>query len=390
MKLTRVLAMTLGAAVAGAAPQALAQVQGVSDDEIVLGSHQDLSGPINFFGVPMKNGLEMAADEINAAGGIHGRMIRVIVEDSAYDPKKAVLGTQKLLGRDKIFAMIASLGTPTSAATMPLVLKKGLPHLFPMSPADMFYKPHDPLKFGYFTPYYDSMRVGMSYLVEKNGYTKVGILYQDDGYGENVKLGVTDQLEAMDMALVSETTYKRGATDFATQIAKLRADGVDFVALGTVIRETVGAVKTARAMGWDVDFLVSGAGYAQTVAALGGEAMNGLYSAGQTEIPYRDTASAEVQAWMDRYEERFDTPAGIEAAYTYGAMYLFAEGAKNAGRDLTPESLVAGLEQISGYRDIFGSPAITYTSASHLPRTKGFVAQIKDGRWHTISDILAY
>jgi branched-chain amino acid transport system substrate-binding protein len=390
MKLSRVFAMTLGAAVAGLAGQALAEVQGVSDDEIVLGSHQDLSGPINFFGVPMKNGLEMAAEEINAAGGIHGRMIRIVVEDSAYDPKKAVLGAQKLLGRDKIFAMIGSLGTPTSAATMPLVLKKGLPHLFPMSPADMFYKPHDPLKFGYFTPYYDSMRVGVSYLVEKNGYTKVGILYQDDGYGENVKLGVADQLEAMGMALVSETTYKRGATDFATQIAKLRADGVDLVTLGTVIRETVGAVKTARAMGWDVDFVVSGAGYAQTVAQLGGEAMNGLYAAGQTEIPYRDTASAEVQAWMDHYEERFGTPASIEAAYTYGAMYLFAEGAKNAGRDLTPETLVAGLEQISEYRDIFGSPPITYTAESHLPRTKGFVAQVKDGRWHTISSILAY
>ncbi len=127
----------------------------MSDTEIVLGSHQDLSGPINFFGVPMKNGLEMAADEINAAGGIHGRMIRVVVEDSAYDPKKAVLATQKLLNRDKIFAMIASLGTPTSAASMPLVLKKGLPHLFPMSPADLFFKPYEALKFGYFTPYYD-------------------------------------------------------------------------------------------------------------------------------------------------------------------------------------------------------------------------------------------
>ena len=161
---------------------------------------------------------------------------------------------------------------------MPLILKKGLPHLFPMSPADLFFKPHDPLKFGYFSPYYDLMRFGVKHLVEQNGYKSVGILYQDDGYGEIIRAGVADQLDAMGMELVSETTYKRGATDFATQIAKLRSDGADLVTLGTVIRETVGAVKTARAMGWDVDFLVSGAGYAQTVAALGGEAMNGLYA----------------------------------------------------------------------------------------------------------------
>ena len=80
MRLLNMAAM--GAAmVLGLAAYAGADTQGVSDTEIVLGSHQDLSGPINFFGVPMKNGLEMAADEINAAGGIHGRMIRVVVED---------------------------------------------------------------------------------------------------------------------------------------------------------------------------------------------------------------------------------------------------------------------------------------------------------------------
>ena len=381
----------VGAAmVLGLAAYAGADTQGVSDTEIVLGSHQDLSGPINFFGVPMKNGLEMAADEINAAGGIHGRMIRVVVEDSAYDPKKAVLATQKLINRDKIFAMIASLGTPTSAASMPLVLKNGLPHLFPMSPADLFFKPHDALKFGYFSPYYDLMRAGVKHLVEQNGYTKVGILYQDDGYGEIIRAGVADQLAAMNMALVSETTYKRGATDFATQIAKLRSDGADLVTLGTVIRETVGAVKTARAMGWEVDFLVSGAGHAQTVAALGGEAMNGLYGIGQTPIPYADTASPEVRAWMKRYEERFGVAASIEAAYTYDAVYLFAAGARNAGPDLTAQSLVAGLEQISGYQDIFGGPPVSFSADSHLPRDQGFIAQIENGRWMMKSGILAY
>ena len=374
----------------GQALPAAAETQGVTDTEIVLGSHQDLSGPINFFGVPMKNGLEMAAEEINAAGGIHGRMIRIVVEDSAYDPKKAVLVTQKLLSRDNIFAMIASLGTPTSAATMPLILKKGLPHLFPMSPADLFFKPHDPLKFGYFSPYYDLMRFGVKHLVEQNGYKSVGILYQDDGYGEIIRAGVADQLDAMGMELVSETTYKRGATDFATQIAKLRSDGADLVTLGTVIRETVGAVKTARAMGWDVDFLVSGAGYAQTVAALGGDAMNGLYATGQTPIPYADTAPAAVQEWMKRYEERFGQPAGIEAAYTYDAMHLFAEGARNAGPDLTPESLVAGLEQIDGYQDIFGGPPVSFSKDSHLPRSHGFIAQVENGRWVQKTGILAY
>tara|TARA_B100001123_G_scaffold450318_1_gene620414 strand:+ start:1964 stop:3133 length:1170 start_codon:yes stop_codon:yes gene_type:complete len=389
MRIRRILGIC-AAVLIGLTASATADTQGVSDTEILLGSHQDLSGPINFFGVPMKNGLDMAAAEINAAGGIHGRMIRIIVEDSAYDPKKAVLATQKLLNRDKIFAMIGSLGTPTSAATMPLVLKSGLPHLFPMSPASIFYKPHNPLTFGYFSPYYDMMGLAVRHLVEKNKYSKVGILYQDDGYGQIVRAGVADQLNKMDMELISETTYKRGATDFATQIAKLRSDGVDLVTLGTVIRETVGAVATARAMGWNVDFLVSGAGYAQTVAALGGDAMNGLYAVGQTPIPYADTATPRVQEWMKLYEKQFGVPASIEAAYTYDAMHLFAEGARNAGRDLTVDSLIEGLEKIRGYQDIFGGPPVSFSSDSHLPRDQGFVAQIEEGRWLQRTGILSY
>ena len=93
---------------------------------------------------------------------------------------------------------------------------------------------------------------------------------------------------------------------------------------------------------------------------------------------------------MKRYEERFGQPAGIEAAYTYDAMHLFAEGARNAGPDLTPESLVAGLEQIDGYQDIFGGPPVSFSKDSHLPRSHGFIAQVENGRWVQKTGILAY
>ncbi|MBM3517668.1 MAG: ABC transporter substrate-binding protein [Alphaproteobacteria bacterium] len=384
-----VRAMAASAAIlCAAAGVARGEVQGVSATEIVLGSHQDLSGPINFYGVPMKNGLEMAAEEINAAGGINGRKIRLVIEDSGYDPKKAVLATQKLLDHDRIFAMIASLGTPTSGATMPLVLKRGLPHLFPMTPADMFFTPHDPLKFGYFSPYYDTMRVTVRYVLEQGGYKRVGLLYQDDSYGEIVKAGVVDELAALGLTPVSQTTYKRGATDFATQIARLKADGADLVALGTVIRETVGAVKAARAIGWDVPFVVSGAGYEQSVIQLGGADVEGLYAAAQTPIPYPDTASPAVKEWIARYEKRFGVPATLAAAYTYDALHLFAEGARRAGPDLTPESLVAGFEQIKDYRDIFGGPPVSFSAGNHKPRTGCTVVQVQNGRWVLISPLL--
>ncbi len=75
---------------------------GVTDEEIVIGSHQDLSGPIAAWGTQVKNGLEMRAREINEAGGIHGRKIRLVIEDNAYDPKKAIMVTNKMINRESI------------------------------------------------------------------------------------------------------------------------------------------------------------------------------------------------------------------------------------------------------------------------------------------------
>jgi len=222
-----------------AAAARAAAPQGVTDTEVVIGTHQDLSGPITFWGVPVRNGMQMATDEINAAGGVHGRKIKLIVEDSGYDPKKAVLATQKMLSRDSIFIMAGAMGTPTVLATMPLVLEKGLPHVFPLTAATQMYEPYDRLKYALFTPYNYAMRVATKWFVETRGKKAVCILHQDDEFGLNVKRGVEDQLRAMKAELVAATTYKRGATDFSSQIAKLRAEKCDLVALGTVIRETI-------------------------------------------------------------------------------------------------------------------------------------------------------
>lgn len=383
--------VALGAlALLGSIMPADAQVQGVSATEVVLGTHLDLSGPINFWGLPVKNGMEMAVAEINAAGGIHGRKIKLIVEDMGYDPKKAVLATQKMLTSDKIFAMVGSMGTVTSAATMPLVLGKGLPHLFPITPAEMFSTPFDKLKFAYFSPYYDDVRTSLKYLIETKGKKRVGIMYQDDEFGADILRGAKDQLDAMKLPLVSTTSYKRGATDFASQIARLKSDDVDLVVLGTIVRETVGAMGTARKLGWNVDFLVSQAGYAPVVATLGEGVTEGLYAGGMTPVPYADTASPEVKAWMGRYKDKFGQDANIQAVVGYLVLETAATGMRNAGRDLTPSSLVAGLEKISNLPNMFGSAPITFTPTDHLATRKTFVAQIKNGRWEKLTDFMIH
>ena len=117
-------------ALALAAPLALA-TQGVTKDEIVVGSIQDLSGPLAGFGKQVRLGMMLRVDEANEQGGVNGRKLRLVVEDSAYDPRKAVLAAQKLVNQDKIFAMVAHIGTAQNMAAMPVQFEKNVFNFFP-------------------------------------------------------------------------------------------------------------------------------------------------------------------------------------------------------------------------------------------------------------------
>ncbi|HNN90338.1 MAG TPA: ABC transporter substrate-binding protein, partial [Giesbergeria sp.] len=130
-KNTRLLS-ALACAMALAAPTAQAQEsQGVSKTEITLGSIQDLSGPLAGFGKQLRNGMMLRVNEVNEQGGVHGRKINLLVEDSGYDPKKAVLAAQKLVNQNKIFMMVGHLGTAQNLAAMPVQFEKNVINFFP-------------------------------------------------------------------------------------------------------------------------------------------------------------------------------------------------------------------------------------------------------------------
>jgi branched-chain amino acid transport system substrate-binding protein len=135
------------------ASSAIAQTQGVSKNEIVIGTMQDLSGPIVAFSKQLGYGMNMRVDEINAQGGIEGRKLKLVIEDHGYDPKKAVLATQKLVQKDKIFAMVGTIGTATSLASMPILFEKNIPHLFPLTAAREMYEPLHKLKYSFAATY---------------------------------------------------------------------------------------------------------------------------------------------------------------------------------------------------------------------------------------------
>ncbi len=378
-----------------AAAQTKVTNDGISQTEIVIGTHQDLSGPIKVWGVPVSNGMKMAVEEINAAGGINGRKLRMILEDNGYDPKRAVLASQKMVERDKIFAMVGPMGSPTVLAAQDVLFDAGVLQLFPLTAAEFTFKfdsskPQERLKFNNLLPYVESTRAAIKYMMEAKGFKKPCIMHQDDEYGKNVLDGFNQQLEAMKVQPASITSYKRGASDFSAQVAKMKSDGCDLVLLGTVIRETIGAMTEARKLGWDVTFLGATPTNVLEVPTLGKENVEGLYAAAAFEIPYEDTAKGKVKDWLANYKKMFGTDANTQAIIGYNAVETFAHYANKAGKDFTGQKMLDALEDGDSFQDIFSSPPTKFSKTNHLATTVTQIQLIKNGRWVLVKDNLMF
>ena len=382
MKLKTALTLTalaLAASVAGAQ-------QGVSKDEIVLGSIQDLSGPLAGFGKQARLGMLLAVDEVNEQGGINGRKIKLIVEDSGYDPKKAVLAAQKLVNQDKIFMMVGHIGTAQNMAAMPVQFEKNVINFFPITAAREMYEPFNRLKYSYAATYYDQMRNAVPKLVKEKGIKKVCTLYQDDDFGLEVLRGGEAGLKSIGMEFAERTSYKRGATDFSSQVQKLQAGGCEMVVLGTIIRETIGTIGTARKLGYNPVFLGSSAAYTDLIHKLGGKAMDGLYATMTVQNPYLDEASQPIRFWATKYKTKFNEDPTVFSVYGYTIITSFATAAGRAGKDLNTNSFIKVMDSMTIQPDFFGGAVQTFTATKRLGSDASRLSQIQDGKWKTVSD----
>jgi len=368
-KLSRLALATL---FAGAlAVPALAE-DGVTNTEIVLGTHTDLSGVAAIWGVGASEGARMRFDEANEKG-IHGRKIKFIVEDNQYQVPRAVQAANKLINNDKIFAMIGALGTPMNNAVLGEQLQKGVPNIFPFTAARSMAEPFHKLKFAQFSTYYDQVRASVKHFVEKEGKKKICSMYQDTDFGHEIRDSVRDQAKAMKLEVVSEAAYGPMDTEFVAPITKLKSAGCDLVVIGSIIRDSIQSVGTAKKLGWaDVTFVGQAASYDPIVAAAQGGIMEGFYSGTGMPYTYVDTASDAIKAWAAKYKTRTGKDANSPAQYSY------------VGAD------IAALEATKGYKPMFPGPTLSYGPDKHQGSTATFLAKVEGGRWKVIAENLLY
>jgi branched-chain amino acid transport system substrate-binding protein len=387
----KLLKLASGALIAGAlAAPALAE-DGVTDTEIVFGSHTALSGPVSAWGIGSTEGARMRFDELNEAGGVHGRKIKLIAEDHQYQVPRAVQAANKLINNDKIFAMLGALGTPHNNAAFAEQLPKGVPSLFPFTAARSMVEPLHPLKFQSLSSYYDQVRAATKHFVEKEGKKHVCTMYMDTDFGHEIRDGVRDQAKALKIDIAAEASFGPTDTDFTGQIGKLKAASCDLVVMGSIIKETIQTIATARKGGWtDVTFVGQSASYDPIVAGAPGGITEGFYSGTGQPFAYPDSSPA-VKAWSDKFKARTGRDANTAAQYGYGSADIVAIALERAGKDLTRAKFLAALESIKDLRSpLFPAPPITFGPNRHQGSSATFLSKVEGGRWKVVEENLMY
>ena len=361
-----------------------------TDNPIVLGSHVDLTGPVAIWGVGISNGAYMRFDEANASGGVHGRQIRFIVEDSNYQIPRAIAAANKLINHDKILAMVLALGTPTNIAVMEQPYAKDVPNLFPATGARAMVEPFNKLVVSQMGLYYDEIRTGIKYFVEQKGKTTPCAIYHDTEYGHEILDAAKDQTAAMGMQLAALSAHKPTDVEFTAAVLRLKNAGCDLVMVGLVHRDTILVLETARKMGWeDVAWVGNEAAYGQVIADQESGAGEGYYAFVPMALVYEDDDLAPaVRTWFENYKERYGVRPTLPAMLGYRGADLVVRGLEIAGPDVTREKLIAAIESLTEYTDIFGN-TLSFGPNDHRGVDHSTLSQIQNGRWVTLETVIS-
>jgi len=225
VRTNRRAAWTLFAALAvygGSAPAARAADPGVYPDKIVFGQAAAIEGPASALGTGMRDGILAAFGEANAAGGVKGRKLELVVRDDGYEPAQSVAATEVLLNQDKVFALIGPVGTPTSAAALPLAVTAHVPFLGPYTGAEFLRHPYKPDVVNLRASYFQETEEMVERLTKDLGQTRIAILYQNDSFGRAGLAGVQRALKKRNMELAGQATFERNTTAVKRSLLELR------------------------------------------------------------------------------------------------------------------------------------------------------------------------
>jgi ABC-type branched-subunit amino acid transport system substrate-binding protein len=333
---TLALALTAGAALA----------QGVTESQIVLGQSVALSGPAEELGKDMQLGASLYFNHVNARGGVHGRRIVLKTLDDGYESARAAENTKKLINDERVFALFGYVGTPTSAASMPIFTEARVPFVGPFTGAESLRNPVNRYVFNVRASYYDETEAIVQHLTAMS-VNKIAIFYQNDAYGQAGLAGVERALKKRNLELTARGTVERNTVDVAKAVGDIRKADPQAVVMISAYKSCAAFIKEMKKVGanatfWNVSFVGSKA-LAKELDREG----RGVQISQVVPFPW-DSSVPVVKEYRALLAEAKGEP-GFGTLEGFIAAKVMVEGLRRAGKGLTRESFIKAMESINPY-----------------------------------------
>ena len=333
----------LSAALGAALPLAAFADQGVEPDSITFAQVAAFEGPAAALGQGMRLGITAAFEEANAAGGVHGRMLRLDSMDDGYEPDRSAGLVKTMVEDNNHIALIGPVGTPTSSATQPIATAANVPFIGPFTGAGFLRDASHGNIFNVRASYFAETEAWISYLVDQQGMKSIALLYQDDGFGRVGLAGVTAALEKRGMTLAAEGTYTRNTVAVKKALLDIRKAKPDAVVMVGAYKPVAEFIKLSRKMKFDPTFVNISFVGSDALATELGDAGEGVIISQVVPFPW-DNALPIVQDYTAALSA-VDASAepGFVSLEGYITGRLAIAALDQAGSDLTRESFLAAL-----------------------------------------------
>lgn len=358
--------------------------EGVTPNSVTFAQVAALEGPAGALGTGMRDGILAAFDEINAAGGVHGRTLALESIDDGYEPDRSIAHVEAVIAGDKHLGLIGPVGTPTTKATQPVASAADLPFIGPFTGAGFLRDASHGNIFNVRATYAAETEAWIEYLVDQQGMKSIALLYQDDGFGRVGLAGVTAALERRGMTLSAEGTYTRNTLAVKSALVDIRRAEPDAVVMVGAYKPIAEFIHLSRRLKFNPTFVnISFVGSSALADELG-ENGEGVIISQVVPFPW-DTSLpvvAEYQAALAASNSALEPGFVSLEGYIVGRLAI--EALTAAGLELTRDSY---LQALNGMQVLdFGGVTLSFGSGDNQGMDDVFLTQItSDGSFEPIN-----
>lgn len=314
-----------------------------------IGHYASLTGSEATFGVSTDNGIKLAVEEQNAAGGVKGRKVELITYDNQGKPQESVTAVTRLIQQDKVLAVLGEVASSRSLAGGPVCQRLGVPMISPSSTNPDVTAVGDMISRVCFIDPFQGY-VGAKFVAENLKKTKGATLYnRAQAYSSGLNTNFKDAFAKLGGSVISEQAYSDGDNDFSAQLSAIKAAGAEFIYVPGYYTEVVNIAKQARKLGLNIP-LVGGDGWDSEELRNAGDALNGCYF---TNHYSHEDPRPEVQEFVKKYQAKYGkVPDGL-AALGYDAAKILFDAASRA-KSLSGRDLADAINATKDYQAVTG------------------------------------